>query len=264
MPFITPTAFRKPASGGKAKQLVLILHGWGADGANLIDLADMFARALPDAHFIAPNAPFVCEVNPYGFQWFSLMNRHPQHMLDGARKAAESLNEFIDEQLAELSVMPDASFPHELASDLGKLSDVASSPKESLDTSQFFQERVGWYDKKAEGEGLKVALVGFSQGTMTALHVALRRTPQISAVVGFSGALIGAEVLAKEITARPPICLIHGNADDVVPYASLAHATETLRNHGCKVEPHTRPFVGHSIDMEGIAIAAEFLKDKLG
>jgi phospholipase/carboxylesterase len=213
---ITPTAYRKPASGGKAKQLVIILHGWGADGANLIDLADLFARTMPDAHFIAPNAPFVCEANPYGFQWFSLMDRQPQHMLDGARKAADLLNEFIDEQLAKLE----------------------------LDNS-------------------KLALIGFSQGTMTALHLALRRTPPIAALIGFSGALIGAEVLEKEIISRPPICLIHGNADDVVPYASLAHATEILEENGCNVEVHTRPLVGHSIDMEGAAIAAEFLKNKL-
>lgn len=213
---MTPTTYRKPASGGKAKQLVLILHGWGADGYNLIDLADMFARALPDAHFIAPNAPFVCEVNPYGFQWFSLMDRQPQHMLAGARKAVDILNEFIDEQLAELG----------------------------LDNSN-------------------LALVGFSQGTMTALHLALRRTPQVAAVVGFSGALVGADVLAKEITARPPICLIHGNMDDVVPYASMAHATDILKANGLSVESHSRPHLGHSIDLEGMAIAAEFLKDKL-
>jgi len=216
MPKIIPTTYRKPASGGKAKQLVLILHGWGADGYNLIDLADMFASALPDAHFIAPNAPFVCEVNPYGFQWFSLMDRNPQKMLDGARKAVDILNEFIDEQLAELS----------------------------LDNS-------------------KLALVGFSQGTMTALHLALRRKSPMAALVGFSGALVGSEVLAQEITARPPICLIHGNMDDVVPYASMAHATNILKANGLSVEAHSRPHLGHSIDMEGMAIAAEFLKDKL-
>lgn len=214
---ITATTFRKPASGGKAKQLVLILHGWGADGANLIDIADLMARVMPDAHFIAPNAPFICEINPYGFQWFSLMDRNPLHLLAGARKAADLLNKFIDEQLAELG----------------------------LDNS-------------------KLAIVGFSQGTMTALHLALRRTPAIAALVGFSGALIGAEVLSKEITARPPICLIHGNADDVVPYASMAYATEQLREHGCKVDSHTRPFLAHSIDMEGITIATEFLKGRLG
>ena len=210
---ITPTAIRKPASGGKAKQLVIILHGWGADGANLIDLADVFARTLPDAHFIAPNAPFVCEANSYGFQWFSLMDRSPQHMLAGARKAMDLLNDFIDEQLANLG----------------------------LDNSN-------------------LALVGFSQGTMLALHLAMRRTPQMAAIVGFSGALVSAEILPQEITARPPVCLIHGDADDVVPYASLAHATKNLWANGVTVTPHTRPFLGHSIDMEGIAIAAEFLQ----
>lgn len=209
---ITPTAYRTPASGKKSQQLVIILHGWGADGYNLIDLADVFSHNLPDAHFIAPNAPFICEANPFGFQWFSLLDRQPRHMLEGANKAASLLNEFIDEQLAELS----------------------------LDNSS-------------------LALVGFSQGTMTALHVALRRTPQIAAVVGFSGALVGAEILSKEITARPPICLIHGNMDEVVPYSSLSHATDNLRQHGCSVEPHTRPLLGHSIDMEGMGIATEFL-----
>jgi len=203
---------RPPRSGGKPKQLVMLLHGWGADGPNLIDLADGFAGALPDAQFIAPNAPFECEVNPYGYQWFSLNNRQPQHMFDGVSKAAEIFNIFLDEQLKSLG----------------------------LDNS-------------------KLALVGFSQGTMTALHVALRRTPQIAAVVGFSGSLIGAEQLAKEIISRPPVCLIHGNADDVVPYAALGQAEAALKAQGVSVASHTRPFVGHSIDMEGVKIAGEFL-----
>ena len=214
---LTPTAFRKPASGNKAKQLVVLMHGWGADGPNLIDLADMFAPVLPDAHFIAPNAPFACEVNPYGYQWFSLMDRHPAHMLAGAAKAADILNPFLDEQLAALG----------------------------LDNS-------------------KLALVGFSQGTMTGLHVALRRSPQIACVVGFSGAFIGSDVIAGEIKSRPPVCLIHGNADDVVPYASMAHAETVLKSQSVPVETHTRPFLGHSIDMEGIATAAKFLQEKLG
>jgi len=210
---ITPTATRTPISGGKAKQLVIFLHGWGADGPNLIDLADMIAPYLPDAHFIAPNAPFVCEVNPYGFQWFSLMDRNPARMLEGARSAADILNSFIDEQLKALG----------------------------LDNSN-------------------LALVGFSQGTMTGLHVALRRTPPMKAFVGFSGAMVGIEVLKSEIKAEPPICLIHGQMDDVVPYGALKHADEALKSVGITAETHTRPGLGHSIDMEGIRIAGEFLK----
>lgn len=210
---ITPTAIRKPLSGNAPKQLVLFLHGWGADGPNLIDLADMIAPALPDAMFIAPNAPFVCEVNPYGFQWFGLMDRTPSKMLAGAREAATLLNAFIDEQLKSLD----------------------------LDNS-------------------KLALVGFSQGTMTGLHVALRREPPMAAFVGFSGALVGAETLKDEAKAKLPVCLIHGQMDDVVPYASLKHASDALTGIGLTAQTHTRPGLGHSIDLEGIKIAAEFLK----
>ena len=209
--------FRKPRSGGAAKQLVVVLHGWGADGPNLIDLADLFAPMLPDAHFVAPNAPHVCEVNPFGYQWFSLLDRNPTRMLEGARAAAEVVNQFVDEQSKALG----------------------------LDNS-------------------KVALVGFSQGTMTALHVAMRRTPAIAALVGFSGALIGSEVLAGEIAARPPVCLIHGESDDVVPFVALKQATDALKENGVSVESHPRPFLTHSIDMEGATIAAKFMKSKLG
>lgn len=204
---------RPPISGNKPKQLVVLLHGWGADGANLIDLADMFAQALPDAQFVAPNAPFVCEANPFGYQWFSLMDRQPQHMLAGAQQAADMLNGFIDAQLSALGLAGD-----------------------------------------------KLAIVGFSQGTMLGLHLALRRTPQVACLVGFSGALVGASALAKDIVSRPPVCLIHGNADDVVPFASMAQAAEALAAHGVAVEAHARAFLGHSIDMEGMRLAAEFLQ----
>jgi phospholipase/carboxylesterase len=207
---------RKPRSGGKAKQLVILLHGWGADGPNLIDLGDAFAQLLPDAQFIAPNAPQVCEVNPYGYQWFSLMDRNPENMLAGVRDAAVVVNQFIDEQLKALG----------------------------LDNNQ-------------------LALVGFSQGTMVGLQVAMRRAPAMAALVGFSGALIGPETLAPEIAARPPVCLIHGQSDDVVPFGSLQRATDALTSQKVKVEPHARPFLGHSIDMEGMKIAAEFLKNNL-
>jgi len=207
---------RPPASGGKAKQLVILLHGWGADGPNLIDLSDMFKDSLPDAQFVAPNAPYPCEANPYGYQWFSLMDRQPQHMLEGVRGAADILNHFIDAELKALS----------------------------LDNS-------------------KLALVGFSQGTMLGLHVALRRAPQIACMVGFSGALIGPETLAKEIVSRPPVCLIHGNADDVVPFPSMAYAVQALKAHGVEGQAHARPFLGHSIDMEGIKIAQNFLAQVL-
>lgn len=207
----------QPRSGKDPKQLVILLHGWGADGPNLIDLAEPFSEVLPDAQFFSPNAPYVCEANPYGYQWFSLMDRQPQHMLEGVRGAADILNHFIDHLLEEFGLSND-----------------------------------------------KLALVGFSQGTMLALHVAMRRAPVIAGVVGFSGALIAPDVLSKEINARPPVALIHGEADDVVPYKSMQMAVEGLKGHGVTVEAHSRPFIGHSIDMEGLKVAAEFLKKRLG
>jgi len=205
-----------PASGGRPKQLVLLLHGWGADGANLIDLGEVMGKVLPDALFIAPNGPEVCEVNPYGFQWFSLMNRDPAALLHGVRRAAEALNPFIDAQLKELG----------------------------LDDST-------------------LALVGFSQGTMLSLHAGLRRPKAMACVVGFSGALIGADTLRAEIVSKPDVSLIHGQMDDVVPYGSMAQAQGVMAAAGVNVETHTRPAIGHSIDMEGIQIAQRFLKGHL-
>ncbi len=210
-------AQRSPRSGNTPKQLALLLHGWGADGANLIDLADMLAESLPDAHFIAPNAPDICEVNPFGYQWFSLNDRSPEAMSAGVTHATKWLNSFIDGQL-----------------------------------------------KILRGEGvllpsLPVLLIGFSQGTMLSLHVALRRA-DVGAVAGFSGALLAGDALSAEISHRPPVCLIHGQMDDVVPYAAMGYAERALAACGVPVQSHTRPGLGHSIDMEGIAIAGKFLK----
>lgn len=203
------------APRGTARQLVVILHGWGADGHNLIDLGEAFSRLLPDAYFIAPNGPAVCDVNPYGFQWFSLNDRRPDVMLSGVRAASAELDAFIDAKQAEL-----------------KLDDAHT------------------------------ALVGFSQGTMTALHTGLRRSG-LAGIVGFSGALIGPEVLGGEIKHRPPVCLIHGEMDDVVPYAATVQAEAALSGLDINVETHTRPQLGHSIDLEGLEIAGRFLQKVL-
>ena len=203
----------KPASGKKAKQLVIFLHGLGADGNDLISLTDEFADTLPDAHFVSPNAPFPCDMAPYGYQWFSLMDRDHDRVLEGIKIAAPILNEFIDEKLSEL----------------------------------------GLTDKDC-------ALIGFSQGTMTSLYVSTRRNKPCAGVLGYSGALFGADILKKEIKSRPPVCLVHGDDDMVVPFESLGHATQVLTLNGIDVEAHGRPGLGHGIDFEGIKIGKKFLK----
>lgn len=206
---------QNPVSGKPPRQLVVILHGYGANAEDLFPLVELFAKALPDAQFVVPNAPEICEINPDGFQWFSLEDRTPQIMLKGAVQAAALVNPFLDEAL----------------------------DSNGLENSQ-------------------LALIGFSQGTMTALHVALRRVPCIAAVVGFSGRLVGASTLGSELQSKPPVCLIHGQSDQVVPHSELKLATDALRLQGVAVESHSLPQLGHGIDMRGIQLASKFLKDR--
>jgi phospholipase/carboxylesterase len=92
---------RPPASGGKPRRLVILLHGLGADGNDLIGLAPYWARLLPEAEFLSPDAPFPCDMAPYGYQWFSSQDRSPEAVLGGVRAAAPILDAFIDEALEE-------------------------------------------------------------------------------------------------------------------------------------------------------------------
>ena len=84
-----------------AKQLIIFVHGLGADGFDLINLAPHFAKVLPNARFISPTAPEICDMAPpgmqSGFQWFSLQQRKESDMLLGARKAQPILNKYIDQ-----------------------------------------------------------------------------------------------------------------------------------------------------------------------
>ena len=95
---------RPPASGGAPRKLVLLLHGLGADGNDLIGLAEPWGRLVPDACFAAPDAPEPCDMAPMGRQWFSLGDRSPERMADGIARAAEALNADIDARLAALGL----------------------------------------------------------------------------------------------------------------------------------------------------------------
>ena len=207
---------RPPASGGKPRRLVILLHGLGADGNDLIGLAPYWARLLPDAEFLSPNAPFPCDTAPYGYQWFSSQDRSPEAVLGGVRAAAPILDAFIDEALEERGL------------------------------------------KSSE-----LALVGFSQGTMMSLFVGLRRAEPVAGIVGFSGRLLAPELLASELRSRPPILLVHGTEDPLVPYSSLAAAESTLKAAGVSVETVTSVGIGHSIDDHGLRRGGQFLKNVL-
>ena len=207
----------EPASGGAAKQLIVFLHGVGADGNDLIDLAPLFAQRLPDAAFLSPNAPFPFDMAPYGRQWFSLQNLSNATALLGVKKAAPILNAYLDQELAKRN-LTDAD----------------------------------------------LALVGFSQGTMMSLHVAPRRPHPVAAVVGYSGRLIAPELMGKELKSRPPVLLVHGDADQVVPFISMRLSEEALAGEGIEVKAIQCPGLAHGISEEGLVAGIDFVARAFG
>jgi len=205
-----------PAAGGKPTALVALLHGLGADGGDLIALAPRLARALPRALFVSPDAPFPCDMAPYGRQWFSLQDRSTASIHAGMAAARPILDRFLDEALAVWELKADA-----------------------------------------------LALLGFSQGAMAALHVGLRRNVPPAAIVAFSGTLVGA-VPPKPAAGYPPVLLVHGEEDPVVPFSSFGAARATLAAAGVPVEAVARPGLGHGIDEAGLEAAEAMLARCLG
>jgi phospholipase/carboxylesterase len=200
---------------GAPTALVVFLHGYGANGDDLIDLADGWQRRLPGAAFVAPNAPEEIPGMPGALQWFPLTMRDPSERWRGVVAARPALDRFLDAELAHHRLGPD-----------------------------------------------RLVLGGFSQGTMLALHVGLRRRTAPAAIIGYSGLLAGPEHLG-EIAARPPVLLIHGTEDDVIPVDALHIAREQLAAAGVAVEWHVRERLAHGIDPAGQQIAAHFMAQAL-
>jgi len=205
----------EPANGGPADRLVVLVHGYGSDGNDLIALGRHWQQLLPSAAFVAPNGPERCDGNPAGYQWFGLSAAGPDEaaMARGAQTAAPLLNDFIDDELA----------------------------KHSLD-------------------GSRLAFVGFSQGTMMSLHVGVRRTPGPACILGYSGALILPEQVGNT-PSRPPVMLIHGDADDLVPVGAMHAAAGALGDADFNVRWHVSRGVGHGIDPEGLQLGGQFVAD---
>jgi phospholipase/carboxylesterase len=202
---------------GNARQLVVFLHGYGADGNDLIDIGRAWQQLLPQAAFVSPHAPEPCSQAPVGRQWFALTFRDPNERWVGVNKAAPVLERFIDGELTRNNLPPSA-----------------------------------------------LALVGFSQGTMMALHIGLRRPVPPAGVVGYSGLLVlppddDLEKVAAEIKSRPPVLLVHGDQDELIPPQALFQSAQGLAALGVSAEWHLSPGVGHGIDPEGLRHGGEFL-----
>ncbi|SHE30682.1 MULTISPECIES: alpha/beta hydrolase [Litoreibacter] len=211
---------RKASKSGEDSSLVIFLHGYGADGADLLGLADPLSEHLPDTVFVAPNAPEQCTGNPMGFQWF------PIPWIDGS-----------SEEESERGMM------------------------------QAVEDLSAYIDATMEEEGVSEAetiLVGFSQGTMMALHIAPRREDQFAGVVAFSGRLLRPELLADEAKSKPPVILIHGDQDDVVPPISMPEAGDALQEAGFPVYGHVMKGTGHGIAPDGLGVALSFIGQQLG
>jgi phospholipase/carboxylesterase len=198
---------------GTARQLVVLLHGLGANGQDLIGLAPHFAQTLPDALFLSPDAPEPCDMAPYGRQWFSLQNWSYESMLAGIQKAAPVLNAFLDDALSQYG----------------------------LDDS-------------------KLALIGFSQGTMMSLYTGPRRPKPIAGILGYSGALVWEKAIPSGVLQKTPVHLIHGDSDNVVPLAAYHMARQTLEGSGFTVSGGITKDLAHSIDEAGIQSGQEFLR----
>ena len=203
---------------GVAKHLVVFLHGYGADGNDLIDIGRAWQQLLPDAAFVSPHAPRPCGQAPMAREWFPLTFRDLNERWTGVNAAAPMLNAFIDAELKRHN-LPDSA----------------------------------------------LALVGFSQGTMMALHVGLRRAAAPAAIVGYSGLLVtppneaDIDAFAAEIRSRPPVLLVHGDKDELIPVQAVMHAAQGLAALEVAVEWHISPGLGHGIDQEGLRQGGEFL-----
>jgi phospholipase/carboxylesterase len=210
----------EPKSTGPARQLILFLHGYGADGNDLIEIGRAWQNLLPDAAFVSPHAPELCGQAPAGRQWFPLTFRDPHERWSGVNAAGPALDAFLDTELTRRNL-----------------------------------------------PGSALALVGFSQGTMMSLHVGLRRGIKPFAIVGYSGLFVlphdaAPDSIASEVRSKPPILLIHGDQDDLIPAQALFHAANDLAALDIPAEWHLSIGIGHGIDPEGLRHGGEFLASR--
>ncbi len=198
---------------GTARMLIVLLHGYGADGNDLIGLGRAWQSRFPDAAFAAPDAPERAPGSP-GYQWFALTNLNPEETERGVEAAAPALDAFIDAELKAQNVAPE-----------------------------------------------NLALLGFSQGAMMALHVGLRRKVPPVSILSYSGLLAGRAPMPAPGGVYPPVFLSHGDSDQVVPPQMLFLAAGALMQIGAEIDWHLARETGHGIDPESLELGAQFLRN---
>ena len=213
---MTLKAEKRSAISDHADSLVVFIHGYGADGSDLIGLADPLAEYLPGTAFVSPHAPNNCTMNPMGREWFpipSIDMTSEEFAREIMLKSVEQFQHWLDAQLVDEGISPD-----------------------------------------------RVVLVGFSQGTMMALHVGPRRADSLAGIVGFSGRLLQPHILQTEALSKPPVLLIHGDMDMVVPPSDMDKADTALKDAGFDVQTHISQGMAHGIAPDGLGLAVQFIK----
>lgn len=107
----------------------------------------------------------------------------------------------------------------------------------------------------------KLAFVGFSQGAMLSMYLGLSREKECAAVVAYSGAVPFPAALEPMISSRPPVCVVHGEEDVVIPFEYFGYTTDFLRRNSVRVDAHSLKGLDHSINNEGLEIGLKFIKD---
>jgi len=203
-----------PKNNSKPKQIIILLHGVGANGRNLLDIGHQLSSHFPEAYFISPNAPHQYDRAPIGYQWFSLQDTSESSLLKGLKEAEPYLNEFIDYQLKRFNLTED-----------------------------------------------NLAVIGFSQGTMLALHSLPRRSKPVALITALSGTLIAPHLLEKELKSKPKILFMYGEQDQVLPTKYMKLASQHLKNLGFNIETYRYPDLEHSINSEEIIKIIDTLKE---
>ena len=203
-----------PASGGAPDSAVVVLHGYGSDGNDLVGLAPHWQSVLPGALFVSPHAPIGTEMG--GFQWFAIdwTGDRLASRQTGVLTARPVVEEFLTDLWSQTGIAPE-----------------------------------------------RTILGGFSQGAMMALHVgtALPAEKRLMGIIGFSGAFLPPEGFGGGGLAQPPVCLVHGDIDEVVDPNLSAEANAALTDAGIDVSYHVSRGVGHGIAPDGLAFATDFI-----
>lgn len=197
---------------GTPQSLLVLLHGYGSDGEDLISLAPLFADLLPEPLAFAPNAPERCPLNPMGYQWFELDMVPDFTRIEGLVPAAETVRQMLAQLWAETGLGPD-----------------------------------------------RTILGGFSQGAMLTLYAGLTLDTPLAGLVAFSGGLPFDQTFWPEITAEPPILLVHGDHDPVVPANLSLETYNVLVERGHDISRHVSPNCPHAIAPDGIEAARAFI-----